>query len=321
MKRPAFQFYAKDWRGNLKLRRCSDAAKGAWIEIMCVLHDSEEYGVARFPLRELVAAAGVQPKSVRELVEKGVLKGGDRDVEAYRFTPSHAGKKGAPVTLLDASTGPMWYSSRFVRDEYKRQNAGAETRFGAPPREPPSTPPKADPGTERARLRAAVLAKTEGQCAHCKATLGKVWEIDHLVPRSKGGSNKFENLVPACVGCNQDKADTMPTDWSPPSRTPSHRDGDGSAIAVASASSNQQLGVGLAGETAQPVDNPRPEGRKSTPRAHGNWRHDPDAAAAKLRELGLEPGRGELMPDCVRRIERAIEEQRRTERIEQRNQA
>lgn len=239
MKRPAFQFYAKDWRGNLKLRRCSDAAKGAWIEIMCVLHDSEEYGVARFPLKELVAAAGVQMKSTKELIEKGVLKGGDSDVDAYVFVPRHAGKAGDPVTLVEASKGPLWYCSRFVRDEYKRMHAGADTRFKP----------------------------------------------------------------------------TKPLGGDPPSRTPSPRDGghlgDGSAVASASAVTSQasptvnEVGVRSA------VDNPRPEGRNGHPRANGNWRHDPSAAARKLEALGLSAGRGESHESCVRRIEAAMAEQQR----------
>jgi hypothetical protein len=150
MKRPAFQFYAKDWRGNLKLRRCSDAAKGAWIEIMCVLHDSEEYGVWRYPLKELIAAAGIQARSAKELVEKGVLKGSDKRVDEYVFIPRHAGKAGEPVILIESGPGPVWYCSRFVRDEYKRATAGAETRFKPtkPPggSTPPSTPSPRDGG-------------------------------------------------------------------------------------------------------------------------------------------------------------------------------
>jgi hypothetical protein len=148
MKRPAFQFYTKDWKANLKLRRCSDAAKGAWVEIMCVLHDSEEYGVARFPLKELVNAAGVQAKSARELVDKGVLKGGDRDVAGYVYRPRHAGKVGEAVTLLEPSEGPLWYCSRFVRDEWIRARRGESTRFtpdDQPPKGAPNTTPKPSP--------------------------------------------------------------------------------------------------------------------------------------------------------------------------------
>ncbi len=64
MKRPAFQFYTKDWRTNPKLRMCSEAARGAWIDILCVLHDSDEYGVFRRPLADLRAMAGVKLSSL-----------------------------------------------------------------------------------------------------------------------------------------------------------------------------------------------------------------------------------------------------------------
>lgn len=144
MKRPAFQFYPAQWTGNLKLRRCSEAARGAWVDIMCLLHDSEEYGVFRFPFTELVEAAKVKLKSARELVDKGVLKGGDRDVPSYIYTPRHAGKVLPQVTLLEASVGPIWYSSRMVRDEWLRGRRGEGTRFG-----PDNPPPIQRQGTRQ----------------------------------------------------------------------------------------------------------------------------------------------------------------------------
>lgn len=129
MKRPSFQFYPADWRNNAKLRRCSEAARGAWVDILCLLHDLDEYGVCRWPLAELARAAGVQLKLVKELVAKEVLKGSDKNAADYIFTPRHAGKSGEPVTLLVAGTGPCWYCSRFVRDEYVRQRRGNSSRF------------------------------------------------------------------------------------------------------------------------------------------------------------------------------------------------
>lgn len=45
MKRPAFQFYPADWRKDPALSTCSLAARGLWIELMCVMHESESYGV------------------------------------------------------------------------------------------------------------------------------------------------------------------------------------------------------------------------------------------------------------------------------------
>jgi hypothetical protein len=51
MNRPSLQFYPADWMANRNLRRCSLAARGAWMDVLCVLHDSEdEYGLVRRPL-------------------------------------------------------------------------------------------------------------------------------------------------------------------------------------------------------------------------------------------------------------------------------
>lgn len=131
VKRPAFQFYPADWRNNAKLRRCSEAARGAWMDILCALHDSDEYGVVRWPLADLARAAGVPLKLAKELVEKDVLKGGDAGCAAYVYTPVSGRIHGAPVVLVEAGAGaPCWYSTRLVRDEYVRQRRGNATQFG-----------------------------------------------------------------------------------------------------------------------------------------------------------------------------------------------
>lgn len=44
MKRPAFQFYPADWRKDAALQSCSVAARGLWIEAMCIAHECEPYG-------------------------------------------------------------------------------------------------------------------------------------------------------------------------------------------------------------------------------------------------------------------------------------
>jgi hypothetical protein len=152
MKRPSFQFYPGDWRKNSKLRRCSEAARGAWMDILCVLHDSDEYGICRWPLVELARAAGIPIKLAKELASKGVLKGADSGCPPYVFTPRHAGKDGESVTLVQSSEQPCWYCSRFVRDEYLRQKRGQSTRFGTtnqPQEEEPKATPKPPFGTRQ----------------------------------------------------------------------------------------------------------------------------------------------------------------------------
>lgn len=142
MSRPSFQFYPGDWQKNANLRRCSPAARGVWMDILCLLHDSEEeYGVLRWPLKDIANAANASMSLVREIVSKGVLKGADKNAEPYVYRPKHAGKVGDPVILVAPLDGPVWYSSRFVRDEYVRQKRGESTRFDTA-NQPSSRQPK-----------------------------------------------------------------------------------------------------------------------------------------------------------------------------------
>jgi hypothetical protein len=132
MKRPSFQFYVGDWQSNSNLRRCTFAEKGVWLDVMCLMHDGEEYGFLRWPLKEIAQAVGCKLVDLKSLVAKGVLKGADagEQCEAYVYTPRTGGKDGTPVTLIPEQPGPLWYSSRMVNDDHVRKSRGKGTRFG-----------------------------------------------------------------------------------------------------------------------------------------------------------------------------------------------
>lgn len=122
IKRPAFQFYVGDWQRNPNLRRCSFAEKGLWIDLLCIMHDQPEYGILRWTLKEVATALGCKISDLNGLISKGVLKGGDTGsiIESYVYTPRHARKFGEPVELIPSQKGPLWYSSRMVKDQYVR---------------------------------------------------------------------------------------------------------------------------------------------------------------------------------------------------------
>jgi 5-methylcytosine-specific restriction endonuclease McrA len=54
-------------------------------------------------------------------------------------------------------------------------------------------------------MREYILEKWQRKCAYCHAREVPL-EIDHIVPRSRGGSNRAGNLTLACHACNQRKA-------------------------------------------------------------------------------------------------------------------
>ncbi|MGF6694779.1 hypothetical protein M2318_004868 [Metapseudomonas resinovorans] len=132
MRRPSFQFYPADWRNNAKLRRCSWEARGVWLEVMGLMHDSDKYGVLRWSLKEISQALGAPMKALKELVDKGVIYGAEKgECEPLIFTPISGRKQGPAVELIAAEQGPIWFSPRMVRDEYVRKKKGESSRFGA----------------------------------------------------------------------------------------------------------------------------------------------------------------------------------------------
>lgn len=57
-------------------------------------------------------------------------------------------------------------------------------------------------------VREYVLTKFHHTCAYCGGRSGDpVLEIDHVIPKSRGGSDRVSNLAAACHTCNQQKHD------------------------------------------------------------------------------------------------------------------
>ena len=71
----------------------------------------------------------------------------------------------------------------------------------------------------RARVpltRAALMHRDRFRCAYCS---GKAETIDHVVPRSRGGTHTWENCVACCARCNHKKADKLLAELGWPLRT------------------------------------------------------------------------------------------------------
>lgn len=53
-----------------------------------------------------------------------------------------------------------------------------------------------------------------GTCSYCGDPLStETVTRDHVVPRSRGGSSRPENLVDACRSCNSAKGARTPEEW------------------------------------------------------------------------------------------------------------
>ncbi|WP_169077253.1 HNH endonuclease [Microcella alkalica] len=57
--------------------------------------------------------------------------------------------------------------------------------------------------------RRGVLRRDGNRCAYCG---GFASTIDHVMPRSRGGADTWENLVACCLRCNNVKSDRTPAE-------------------------------------------------------------------------------------------------------------
>ncbi len=122
--RPSFQFYPGDWLKDPDLRRCSPAARGVWIDVLCLMFECEPRGLLTtngkpWSVEEvskiLAGASALLEVSLRELIDKGVCD-------------------------LDPDTGAIM-SRRMVRDEALRQERALSGRKGGLAKQTASKPP------------------------------------------------------------------------------------------------------------------------------------------------------------------------------------
>ena len=146
-KRPAFQFYPADWRKDVELRSCSIAARGLWIDMLCIAHECEPYGhlvvngraMTPAQIAGQVGLSAAQCKAlVQELLDNGVARCTDEGViyskrmvddERVRNARAEGGKAGSEHGVKGAEHGKK----------------GGRPPSGRGVSEPPSEPPKEPP--------------------------------------------------------------------------------------------------------------------------------------------------------------------------------
>lgn len=62
-------------------------------------------------------------------------------------------------------------------------------------------------------IREYLLEKWNRTCAYCDTSTSSRLEVEHVIPRSKGGSDRISNLVLACHDCNQKKGSSDLSDF------------------------------------------------------------------------------------------------------------
>lgn len=73
-------------------------------------------------------------------------------------------------------------------------------------------PPPGSSNSKGLGLRFRVLLRDNFTCVYCGRNPkedGVKLEVDHIIPKSRGGTDDIDNLVTACWECNQGKKDLL----------------------------------------------------------------------------------------------------------------
>ncbi len=62
---------------------------------------------------------------------------------------------------------------------------------------------------KRKITRRAVFARDRWACQYCGSERDSL-TVDHVIPRSKGGTSGWDNIVTCCAPCNRRKGDRLP---------------------------------------------------------------------------------------------------------------
>lgn len=213
---PFIKFFPRDWMSDEKLRLCSLAARGLWLELLCLMHQntrrrgylehSSGVAVSSDQVARAVGISGTEASALlRELGDAGVFSRDENGViysrrmvgeERFRESCSAAGKASAKNPRM--------------------RGAGGKLRGSATER-PPNDPPNASRTTDRTHTEPSEIrdqrsdkeeektpqprsgAFPSGEpCGYCGATeqqTGHAHELDHFIPRCEGGVDGAENRI------------------------------------------------------------------------------------------------------------------------------
>lgn len=116
-KLPAFQFYTGDWMKDPLVRCVSHAARGLWIDMLCLMHESDRRGFLQLPNGEpmsevhIARMTGIPPEEVSRLLTELSTSG------VYSCT----------------ERGTI-YSRRMAKDESKRVKCKEAGKLGGNPK-------------------------------------------------------------------------------------------------------------------------------------------------------------------------------------------
>ncbi len=152
MSNPWMKFYPRDWRGDQALRAVSIAARGLWMEMLCIMHEASPYGhlilSGRAVSNDVLARIGGLDADecsglIAELESAGVFSRTRKEVIYSRRMVKDNSR---------AQKGRKAVNKRWAQEPEKEQEKGTPNRV-----------PNSDPTTQKPEARGSVTNVTGGE--------------------------------------------------------------------------------------------------------------------------------------------------------------
>jgi hypothetical protein len=198
------KFCWRDHHNEMALRWCSLAARGFWVELLCIMHEGTPVGhltINGRPLtpRQIAASAHCTEREAKkllaELEEAGVFS---RTPEGVIFCRRMAREAAAEVASSAAwkAYGTNGGNPQIIRGTVAKVDRQRGYRRSDSPQK-----------TER------IFQRDGGRCHWCQIPLERdnpvhphFFHVDHIIAVRDGGGTEEDNLVASCQRCNMDRA-------------------------------------------------------------------------------------------------------------------
>ncbi|GAD09176.1 uncharacterized protein conserved in bacteria [Gluconobacter frateurii NBRC 103465] len=193
------KFWWQDWQRDPALRMCSLAARGAWIEILCLMADANPVGHllvnGRTPnMRQLAAVLGCSEKDANKLVAELEENG-----------------------VFSRSDDGTIYSRRMVRDKAISDEASANGKKGGNPQIKPKKAPKVKPEEDEGltpSLNQEPTPTLKHQEAEAEADTERKNSLRELESAS-GDASPGQAVAVATKATKTKRACRLPENWHP----------------------------------------------------------------------------------------------------------
>jgi hypothetical protein len=200
---PAFQFYPGDWFREPGLQRVDLDVRGAWAELLMMMHHETPRGVSTGSISGLARQLRIDvPRAcyiIEQLQTNGIAEVEYEGNSVREYVEIKAKEFRASVTIVVTNYDEKINSDGLVTIINRRMIKEDKDRKNAADRQARMREKGGGDPERWTAIRVEILKRDNRTCGYCGRY---ATTVDHIFPKSKGGDESDSNLISCCKSCN-----------------------------------------------------------------------------------------------------------------------